>query len=116
MDIWVELADGTKFWTCRVCTARDTQTNYIVYGGGVQCFAAVVCVCSGYETATKLWFYPQKNVNFICGLGWTDEETSTCSGAFVHSDDVVGNPSSLSDERIKDHVTNLDPIELPELL
>ena len=109
MDVWVELADGTQFWTCRVCTARDTQTNYIVYGGGVQTLSSVVCVCSGYETAVKIWFYPQKNANFICGLGWTDEETSTFAGAFVHSDNVVGNPSSLSDERIKDNVSSLDP-------
>ena len=109
MDVWGELADGTNLWTCRVSTARDTQTNYILYGAGVQSFAAVVCVCSGYETATKLWFYPHQNVNCICGLGWTNEETSTFSGAWVHRDNVVGNLSSFSDERIKGNVSGFDP-------
>ena len=72
-------------------------------------FPSVVCIYNGYETATKLMLEAQKGNIHYMGLGWASEETSTCSGAFVHSDNVVGSPSSLSDERIKDNVSILDP-------
>ena len=70
----------------------------------------VVCVCSGCPTATEIWFYPQKGTFMIMGLGWTsEEERNTHSGSYIHSDNVMGNPSSLSDQRIKENVSRLDP-------
>ena len=72
-------------------------------------FASVVCICSGYETATKLILKPQKGNIHYMGLAWTSEETSTFSGAYCHADNVVGDTSSLSDERIKDNVSSLEP-------
>ena len=46
----------------------------------------------------------------VClGLGWRSEETTTHAEAFIHSDNVRGNPSSLSDQRIKSDVSSLDP-------
>ena len=45
----------------------------------------------------------------ILGLGWTSEERDTHSGSWVHSDNVVGNTSSLSDQRVKADVSSLDP-------
>ena len=50
------------------------------------------------------------------GVGWKTEDRDIYDASWVHSDKVVGNPSSLSDERIKDKVIILDPIELLKLL
>ena len=44
----------------------------------------------------------------LMGLGFKTEDRDIAH-AFVHSDNITGNPSSLSDERIKDNVTSLDP-------
>ena len=46
----------------------------------------------------------------IMALGWTsEEERNTHSGSWCHSDNIMGNPSSLSDERIKENVSSLEP-------
>ena len=46
----------------------------------------------------------------IMALGWTsEEERNTHSGSWCHSDNIMGNPSSLSDQRIKENVSRLDP-------
>ena len=44
----------------------------------------------------------------LMGLGFKTEDRDIAH-AFVHSDNITGNPSSLSDKRIKDSVTSLDP-------
>ena len=45
----------------------------------------------------------------MLGMGWRSEETNTHVEAFCHSDNVIGNPPSLSHERIKENVSRLDP-------
>ena len=44
----------------------------------------------------------------LMGLGFKTEDRDIDNSAFVHSDNITGNPSSLSDERIKDNVTTLE--------
>ena len=45
----------------------------------------------------------------LMGLGFKTEDRDIDNSACVHSDNITGSPSSLSDERIKDNVTSLDP-------
>ena len=50
-----------------------------------------------------------RGVCTILGLGWKTEDRDIYGSAFVHSDCITGNPSSLSDARIQDNVSSLDP-------
>ena len=50
-----------------------------------------------------------RGVCTIIGLGWKTVDRDIYGSAFVHSDCITGDPSSLSDERIKDNVSSLDP-------
>ena len=43
------------------------------------------------------------------GSGWKTEDRDLYDAAWVHSDNIMGNPSSQSDERIKDNVSSIDP-------
>ena len=45
----------------------------------------------------------------LMGLAWTSENRDTHSGSWCHSDNIMGTPSSLSDERIKENVSSLEP-------
>ena len=44
----------------------------------------------------------------LMGLGFKTEDRDIAH-AFVHSDNITGNPSSLTDARVKENVTSLDP-------
>ena len=57
----------------------------------------------------KIWFKPQKGSFFIIGLCWKTEDRDISYEHTIHSDNIIGNPSSLSDERVKDNVSSLDP-------
>ena len=66
-------------------------------------------MCSGWDTAVKIWFRPQKGTFALYGIGWQSGDHAIYDATWVHSDHITGSPSSLSDERIKDNVTSLDP-------
>ena len=91
--------------------ARTSDMNYSPYssGGTTKYPTVIVCVCYGYDTAVKIWFKPQKGVASTYGIGWKTEDRDIYHASWVHSDNITGNPSSLSDERIKDNVSSLDP-------
>ena len=81
-----------------------------IYGGGVnQVPLLTVCVTSGFPDATHIQFRGVKGTIFIYGLGFSDQQRDTVANTGVHSDCIVGNPSSLSDERIKDSQVATEP-------
>ena len=45
----------------------------------------------------------------IFGLGWKSGRHSIVPSPYTHSDCVIGDPSSLSDERLKSGITELEP-------
>ena len=111
VDVFVEFADGQELFVNRINTGKGgSHPSY-----GSQCnntyqlVMSRVCLCSGYDTAVKIWLRPQKGTFSLFGLGWKSEDRESSGPAFVHSDNIMGDPSSLNDERIKDNVTNLDP-------
>ena len=110
IDCVLEFIDGQKLLVNRINTGA-TASSYgsINHGAGIQGPMHVVCVCSGFPNATKIWFYPQRGSFLFMGLAWTSENRDTHSGSWCHSDNIMGNPSSLSDERIKENVSRLDP-------
>ena len=109
VDAYAQMADGSEFWTCRFTTGQVGNPDTYAVTGGLQSAASIVCVCSGYDSATSIRLKVRAGLCVICGLGWRSEETTAYSGSFFHSDNVIGNPSSLNDERIKDNVSSLDP-------
>ena len=109
MDCFVELADGQQLFVNRITTGSTYPYQGVSSGGNTQQPMTCVCVCSGFEEAVKIWFKPQKGSFFIIGLGWKTEDRDISYGHTIHSDNIIGNPSSLSDERVKDNVSSLDP-------
>ena len=94
----------------RITQARNGAISGYYSGGTlVQWPNSLVCVCTGFTTAVKIWFTPQKGLMSLNGIGWKTEDRDIYDASWVHSDNIVGNPSSLSDERIKDNVSSLDP-------
>ena len=96
----------------RINAHQDVDQSYIQVAGpsfqirGTQ----VVCVCSGFANATHIVLQCRKGQLTLIGLGWSAEDNVPVTPhSIVHSDNVVGNPGSLSDERIKSGVTELDP-------
>ena len=84
-------------------------SGYGIGGPLVQWPHSLVCVCTWFATAVKIWFKPQKGLISLNGLGWKTEDRDIYDASWVHPDNVIGNPSSLSDERIKDNVSIVDP-------
>ena len=109
-DCYVELSDGSQLFVNRITQARNGAISGYYSGGTlVQWPNSLVCVCTGFTTAVKIWFKPQKGLMSLNGIGWKTEDRDIYDASWVHSDNIVGNPSSLSDERIKDNVSHLDP-------
>ena len=81
-----------------------TAPSY-AYGAGFQANMSTVCVCTGFPTAEKIIFRPMRGTCMLMGLGFKTEDRDIAH-AFVHSDNITGNPSSLSDERIKENVSS----------
>ncbi len=59
--------------------------------------------------ATKIRFRPQKRVFFLMGLACSDSEAAVTDKGWIHSDCIMGNPSSLADGRLKENVTAISP-------
>ena len=60
------------------------------------------CVASGYQNFDLIKFKVRKGRFHIIGLGFSNEENKPVAGmAVVHSDNVFGDPASLSDTRLK---------------
>ena len=108
MECHVEFPDGNELFVNRI--HMGSTTNYPSYAttGGIQAAMSVVCVCTGYTTAEKIIFRPMRGTAMLMGLGFKTEDRDIAN-AFVHSDNITGTPSTLSDGRIKDNVTSLDP-------
>ena len=68
-------------------------------------------ICSGYSLITwpRITLKPIKGSVWMDGFGWTNEIESFTQPSFVHSDCAIGNPSSLSDGRIKDSQVAIEP-------
>ena len=73
-----------------------------------QVASVTVCVTSNFPDATHIRVKPQKGTFFLYGLGFTDQQRDVYANTGLHSDCITGNPQSLSDERIKDHVVKLE--------
>ena len=69
----------------------------------------VACICTGFTTATEIRIKGRKGSTKILGLGFTNEQRDVADNCWVHSDNILGDPASLSDARIKENVTGLDP-------
>ena len=109
MDCYVEFPDGAEPFVNRIQMGWVGVTSpAYAFTGGYQSALSTVCVCTGYTTATKIIFKPMRGTCMLMGLGFKTEERDIAH-AFVHSDNITGDPSSLSDERIKDNVSSLDP-------
>lgn len=73
---------------------------------GVQ----AACICSGFASYTHVRIKVRQGKIPIWGIGWTSEVNAPCTPhALVHNDNIVGNPGSLSYQKIKSGVTALDP-------
>ena len=108
MDCFVEFPDGAELFVNRIQMGTTVGGTAYAYTGGYQACMSIVCVCTGYTTATKAIFRPMRRTCMLMGLGFKTEDRDIAH-AMVHSDNITGNPSSLSDGRVKDNVTSLDP-------
>ena len=105
----MEFKDGGQLFVNRITMGRSGAISGYTSGNTFQYPNSLVCVCSGFDTAVKIWFKPQKGLISLNGIGWKTEDRDTYDASWVHSDNIVGDPSSLSDERIKGNVSILDP-------
>ena len=73
----------------------------------------VDCVASGYNQYDQLKIKVRKGKLHLMGLGFTTEiDRPVASIACVHSDNVIGDPSSLSDTRLKQNQAIVPPATL----
>ena len=110
--VFAVIAAGVENFVTRINANQSAHSGYTSSGAGQYHMSGSqnVCVCSGFPNHTHIRFKAQKGECSICGLGWTSEvNVPTVPHGIVHSDNVIGNPGSLSDEKIKSGVTELDP-------
>ena len=110
-DAFVVNAAGQEIFTTRLQTYQSINNGYTQTAGNMFQFNGVqiACICSGFANFTHVRIRCRKGALAIGGLGFaTEYNVPTTPHALVHSDNVVGSPSSLSDERIKNAVTPLD--------
>ena len=109
VDAFVEFADGQELFANRISTGRVRSHPHEGSGNTFQSPMSRVCVASGWDTAVNIWFEPQKGTFLLFGIGWKSEYRDIYDAAWGHSDNITGIRSTLSDERIKDNASMLDP-------
>jgi hypothetical protein len=86
-------------FTCRVADCNDVRSN--AHSGNFD-GVRVSCVASGYHSYNQVKIVCQKGRVRLMGLGFTKEvDKPVIASSLLHSDNIVGDPQSLSDTRLK---------------
>ena len=102
---------STNAW--EVFTTRINTHNAVSNSqkGGNYDGVRVDCIASGYPGFDQIRIKVRKGRMRIMGLGFTKEvDRPVTPMSVVHSDNVIGSPSSLSDSRLKENQQNV-PLE-----
>jgi hypothetical protein len=100
-DVFVchSAAPSNAVFTCRVADCNDVRSN--AHSGNFD-GVRVSCVASGYHSYNQVKIVCQKGRVRLMGLGFTKEvDKPVIASSLLHSDNIVGDPSSLSDTRLK---------------
>ena len=72
--MFVEFADGQELFVDRITTGRTSSHPHVGSGNTLQVPMSIVCMASGWDTAVKIWFKPQKGTFALFGIGWKTED------------------------------------------
>lgn len=111
-DSYALLPSGQEVLIRRINAHQDVVQSYIQSAGPSFQFRGtlVVCVCSGYPSASHIGVKCRKGQLMLIGIEWSAQDNIPVTPhSITHSDNIVGQPSRLSDERLKTGITELNP-------
>ena len=106
-DVYAVSASGASIYQMRIDCHNSASTGVF---GPIHDGVRIQVIASNLQdfAGGRLEIRARKGIFHFMSLGWMASVLPSDNTSFVHSDNIYGNPSSLSDSRIKESVQPLD--------